>query len=304
MLSKAEFTDAIFDELRQKLPSNYSLFRKPVMKANDTPYTAFNITKEGNNVGIVLYAEHMYEEYQDGRSIEEIAEINADLAQHSMVEKESSIPPFDKQFVLDHVYFKMANAGMNQKRFEHVPVYAPPGAEDIALYPCVDVEIDGHYGVATITDDQISSLGISQEELHSAALANTERRMEIVPLSKVLKEMMPGIEEEAFESPFFVSRDKEAAGKGSGASLFGAPSVIKQMQGDYYIIPSSVHEVLLLPKDFEADTDRLHMIVHEVNRDILKPEDFLSDHVYVTKEGVINTLESDLTASKDIELND
>ena len=300
MLSREEFTDAIFDELRQQLPQDYILSRKEVLKANDTPYTAINMTREGSDVGVVIYAENLYKEYEQGSTVEEIAERASDAVKEKNLQRDE-LPVFDKQFILDHTYYRMANAGMNQRRFEHVPVYSPPGAEDIALYPCVDVVIDGRNGVITLSDSQIADLDISMDELRDAALANTERRVEIVPLGQVLSEMMPGIEPEMFDSPFYVSRDKEMAGGVSGASLFGAPSVISQMHGDYYIIPSSVHEVLLLPKDFETDPDKLHSLVHEVNTEVLDPEDFLSDHVYESRNGVISTLESDVGVEQHIE---
>ena len=49
---------------------------------------------------------------------------------------------------------------------------------------------------------------------------------------------------------------------------------------DLYIIPSSVHEVLLLPNNIEYDKDYLTDLVKEVNSGELSTEDILSDHVY------------------------
>lgn len=301
MLNRQEFTETIIGELREQLSGDYNIVQRQVMKANDTPYTAINMTKEGSDIGIVLYAEDMYSEYESGRSIEEIAEKAADRVRSNSVEKEV-LPSFDRDFILGNVYFRMANAAMNQRRFENIPIRVAQGTEDIALYPCVDVSIRGTHGITMISESAIQSLGISVEELHSAAQANTERRVEVVPLSQLLAEMMPGMSVEAFDSPFYVTRDREAKDGVGCASIFGAPEALKQMEGDYYIIPSSVHEVLLLPKSFEADTDRLHELVHEVNRDVLQPEDFLSDHVYEMKAGAVSTVGHERAAEKSIEL--
>lgn len=301
MLNREDFTEAIIGELRGLLAGDYNITHHQVMKENDTPYTAINLTKEGSDVGVVLYAERLYSQYENGNTIEEIADNVADHVKNNSVEKEM-IPTFDREFILDNVYFRMANAALNQRRFEQIPIRVAPGTEDIALYPCVDVSIGSSHGITMISETAIEGLGISVEELHAAAQANTEKRVEIVPLSEVLAEIVPGAPAESFESPFYVTRDRESKNGVGNASIFGAPEALKQMEGDYYIIPSSVHEVLLLPKSFEADADRLHEIVHEVNRDVLEPEDFLSDHVYETKAGAVSTVEYEKSAEKKMEL--
>ncbi len=300
MMSREEFTDAISAELQDQLPSDYMLQTKEVIKANDRPYTALSITKEGTNIGVVIYAENLYAEYEGGRSVEEIASTVVKRVQDEPIQ-DSAVPAFDREFVLDHVYFRMANASMNQRRFENVPTFPAQGAEDIALYPCVDVQVCGRSGVTTLNKDQIAGLDITLDELHSAAQRNTERRVEIVPLSEVLAGLI-GAEAEMFDSPFFVTVDKEAGAGAAGASLFGAPGVLKQMEGDYYIIPSSVHEVLLLPKDILDSTDYLHEMVHDVNSNVLEPEDFLSDHVYESNGGEVRTVGYEKTAEKRMEL--
>ena len=49
---------------------------------------------------------------------------------------------------------------------------------------------------------------------------------------------------------------------------------------DFYILPSSIHEVLLLPQSKAPSKEQLDQMVREVNRDCLDPGDYLSDHAY------------------------
>lgn len=49
---------------------------------------------------------------------------------------------------------------------------------------------------------------------------------------------------------------------------------------DLYILPSSIHEVILLPKTESFDRDGLNCMVQEVNRDGVSMDEVLSDHVY------------------------
>lgn len=65
-------------------------------------------------------------------------------------------------------------------------------------------------------------------------------------------------------------------------------SIAKQFEG-YYILPSSIHEVIAIPGDLgdSCDTIALKKIVHEVNTTQVEPPDFLSDHVYKIIDGKV-----------------
>ena len=49
---------------------------------------------------------------------------------------------------------------------------------------------------------------------------------------------------------------------------------------DVYIIPSSVHELLLYPANENAIVPEINSMINEVNRNVLNPIDVLSDHAY------------------------
>ena len=300
MLSREDFAEALASEIQSQLPMDYNLSVQTVMKSNDTPYTALNVTRENSNVGVVQYAENLYDLYRGGNTVEELADLVIDRAMDHAVDSES-IPNISKEYVIEKVYFRMANAERNQKRFENVPVWHVPGAEDIVLYPCVDTRVGMNSGLITISNSHMEALGITKEQLHDAARANTENRVEIVPLGVLLQRMVPEMPMEAFDSPLYVTVDKEANNGIGGASLFGAPDKMKNLKGDYYIIPSSIHELLIYPKEASADTPDLHTIVHEVNQNVLEPSDFLSDNVYESKGGKISTLQNGRAAEKHME---
>lgn len=72
-----------------------------------------------------------------------------------------------------------------------------------------------------------------------------------------------------------------------GAAAIVNPVVLHNIreifQCSLYIFPSSVHEVLLMPVQKKPDTtpEALADMVREINRTDVRPEDFLSDHVYL-----------------------
>lgn len=59
-------------------------------------------------------------------------------------------------------------------------------------------------------------------------------------------------------------------------------AVRERLQEDYYVLPSSQYELLVLPKSSASgfDVDYLKSIIHSANCDIVSPKDFLSDSLY------------------------
>ena len=56
--------------------------------------------------------------------------------------------------------------------------------------------------------------------------------------------------------------------------------IAERVGNDFYILPSSVHEVLIVPKEAGMDFKDLEAMVQEVNATQVAPQDKLSDHVY------------------------
>ena len=55
---------------------------------------------------------------------------------------------------------------------------------------------------------------------------------------------------------------------------------IAEKVGDFYMLPSSIHETLIIPKDAGMEFKELEQMVQEVNQKQVAPGERLSDHVY------------------------
>ena len=52
------------------------------------------------------------------------------------------------------------------------------------------------------------------------------------------------------------------------------------LESDLFILPSSVHEVIIVPADNEESAETLQAMVADINRTHVDPEEVLSDHIY------------------------
>lgn len=135
-------------------------------------------------------------------------------------------------------------------------------------------------------------MGLTKEEALKIAKSNTGKSAEL----KSMNEVMEGIIKEAVDddglaadlaagledSPLYVLTTESGL---DGASLIANRNILKQVHEelgeDFYILPSSIHEVILVGKsDVDNDIDSLREMVRNVNEREVPIEDRLSDQVY------------------------
>ena len=141
----------------------------------------------------------------------------------------------------------------------------------------------GKKATITINNTYIKKWGITNEELEKQAFSNTSSLLKysIKPLATLLREHgetnIPGDD----NKQIYVLTN-EANFNGAACILYKdlLKKVSIQIESDLYIIPSSVHEVLIIPKVGNITSEELNKMVREVNESDLEREDILSDHVY------------------------
>jgi hypothetical protein len=97
---------------------------------------------------------------------------------------------------------------------------------------------------------------------------------------ELLNLMMKGMGENNSTDMYVLSNIKGI----NGASCLLYPNLVKNFadnyQSDFYILPSSIHEIILVKDDKRLGKDVLHNMVIDVNQTQVPEEEFLSDHVY------------------------
>ena len=160
---------------------------------------------------------------------------------------------------------------------------------DLAVVYYYSVRIsDEVQGSMIITEEHLNLLGITEEELYDTAKNNGEKfqPVRIRCMEDLLYELgrkigVEVLQTETGQPMLYVMTNTR--------SMFGAVAMTfaeelecfsMQIEKSFYLLPSSVHEVLLLPKKEEYDREYLSDLIREVNTTELSPEEVLSDHIY------------------------
>ncbi len=299
MMNYSEFKQGLMSALEQAFGSEYEINTKSCFKSNLGEVEAIEITTEKYGMGPVIYPEFLYRDYEDGKSIDMMVEdVRPYVGKMGDAKNVFQKAVDDRDFILSNVYYKMLNEEMNRNYLETVIYRKAEGFDDIALVPIVKVEApDGRTGYLAVTrslaNQYESQQGISIDDLFNAANRNSDRVMRFCSLDDVLREMMPDAMLPV-ESPFYVMH----AGISTEVAPLGAKELMASIYdkiGPHYVIPSSVHEILFLPKSFEDSEERLKEIVHEVNSEVLQPQEVLSGSIYECQDGKYRTIRAEGT---------
>lgn len=192
------------------------------------------------------------------------------------------IESFQYEKVKNGIFVVVQNAGMNQELLEKVPHEL---RDDLALLYRVNMELpNGEKGSVLIHNNHLEMWGIDEKTLKEVAWNNMHNHFppEFASMSHVLRSL--GHDEipegaELIEMYVLTNKDKHYG----AAYMFDTEvmsRIAEEIGGDIVVLPSSIHESILLKKGKDTDFDMLREMVKEVNRTQLLPTEILSDEVY------------------------
>lgn len=143
-------------------------------------------------------------------------------------------------------------------------------------------------GIISITENLITGIGISETELHNHAVSNILRQVRIEKLENIIAMLLEqdavASENEIHDMPLYVaSNESSFLGAGVLAGGYEALHLFsdKLHTNSFIIIPSSVHEVIILPYDETFRIKDLLEMNREVNTAVCQDEDVLCNNVYL-----------------------
>lgn len=259
-----------------------------VSKNNGVTLMGLCIMNPNNNIAPNIYLEAFYDEYLNGKPMAEIAKEILGLNGKNQIPKSfpmNFLDSFDMAKV--NVVYRLVSRDRNVQRLHNIPHV---DYMDLAVIFCIIVD-EMQEGIAsiTVTNDMMKFWNISIEELYEEAHKNTVKKfpvllksMEEILLESIVDLKSHDIEESGCAIPMYVVTNTT---KLNGATVVLYENQLRNLAeyfgGDYFLLPSSIHETLLIPVTDATDnlSDLKEMVV-DVNKVCVRDEEFLSDSVY------------------------
>ena len=286
-MSKEEFTMELINELKAIFGEEYIIISDYVTKNNGVKLLAITIGKQGESIRPNFYVESFYSQFLEGKSIKEISEEIGFIFENTDMMADFD---FEKELkeANEKIFFKLINTEANKVLLDNAPHKEWNDLSTVYYIDLSDVGDEDHKTI-TITNDVMKYLNLSPDELDELAKTNTEEKLSyrIMGISSFICNKIEelGIEyniESLKEDIFYICTNKN--------NLFGANTILyKNLLSEFsermntetvYLIPSSVHEMLLLPYT-DMNTEELNELLNMVNHSEVKDTEILSKNCYI-----------------------
>jgi hypothetical protein len=258
-----------------------------IQKNNGVTLDGLTILQKGCNISPTIYLNDYYKEYQAGKSIHNIILHIREIYRAYRPSSSVDVAFFTNfENVRHRILFKLIHYQKNEELLKEIPHFRY--LDFAVVFYCLLSSSSQGNATILIRSTHLSYWNVSADDLYSYALENTPAQLpaDFEPLMPLLNKLMPmpfpadSMEEES-ETPLYVLTNKARL---YGASCILYPnlldSIADKLTCDFYLIPSSIHEFLILPVLPGTCIQDLNAMIHEVNSTQVEEEEILSDHAY------------------------
>ena len=272
-----------------------SVYVKDIRKNNGVMLKGLVIISDNTNISPTLYLDSYYEEYEVGyASLDEILE---EIAHFYSKAEQNTNDPFDIESLQEaNIIGCLVGTKNNMDFLKDIP-FIPCGKDFAVIFKYyLGESLYGSVATITITDYLAERLGYDTSKLMQLALENTPRLLPLSAekISQVLKNLDWDDTElaEHIDVPMYVISNEK--GKFGAFSLF-YPETLKmlfeQFGCDMVLIPSSIHECLLIPYEESICFEEVNEIICTINQTQVAEDEILADRAYLLKKGTTDIFE-------------
>lgn len=309
--------ETVSKKVSERYGDGYVVTIKKVLKNNNQSKEAVLISSSKADVTPTIYLKEYYCEYKNGKTLDVIANDIISIYEKSRLDDDVNVELFkDFDKIKDRIVFKLINTNSNSRILAKVP-HRTFMDLSIVCFCILDNKMMGK-ATALIHNSHIVLWGISEEELFSIAIKNTPKIMKpvIKSMRDVLSEILTfnlmeevGIVKEendmvmSEETVVYKSKADDILDRIDGMQdginmyvltnslkLYGASCIayrdcLKTFAEEHdteevYIIPSSVHEVILIPHIGFMNPTEINDMIEQINTTEVEATDVLSNHIY------------------------
>lgn len=279
-----QFVILVKDKIALELGEGMSLQIHTALKNNGVIRMGLTIVDEQFNVSPTIYLEEYYKQFQNGFEIDDIIQNLLDVYHEVKFEHIWDVHAVkDFETMRSKIVYKMIHAEKNKNLLKNMPYTT---YLDFAIVFYILFEVDDS-GTATIpiTHELLELWNVTLDDVKQSAFCNAPILLPACfkPMHVVIDELMGTnySEQEAIEDLMYVLTNSL---RSFGAACILYDGILEKMHEEigenYYLLPSSIHEMIIVPESNSPSREHMNEMIAEVNQTQLDEEEFLSDCVY------------------------
>ena len=293
MLRHKIFAEGVVKDIKDYLPFCYEDMKCEVVEKernNGQRRVGITFSRPGQEIAPVIYVEPFYKSVQQGEPLEDVMREIARTVELEMKNRPpitaSQISEYDR--IKEYLGVKLVNTKANRRNLKDITHIE---MEDMSLIPVIRFPMPEQemYGNMKITEELRRAWGVSVHDIFEQAWKNEE--------PPVLQELGDAVSygedihdlfavERLTNDTMYVLTNQRAI---DGAIQIALPGVMKKLSEllpkGFFIIPSSIHETLIMPKGMEIHglemtPKEMGQMLREINQGYVEKDEILSDRIY------------------------
>ena len=288
-MNYTEFEATVCSIMQEKTGSEVSVRPETMTRNNQITNHGLLFEKANSNIAPRIYLDAYYQEYLDGTPLNEIV---TDIC--SLYREIKDVPSVDVNSLFsfdtikDKIVYHLVNYKKNEERLSQNPHIR---FHDLAIEFYIHFDVSGSGSAScSISNSHLDFWKKTKEEIYTYAKKNTHQifPLSLIPMESIFLNCISECEDidrsalsRLMAPGFEILTNKQ--------QLFGAACILYEhvletigmkLQENYYVIPSSTHEVLILRESIAKDCGSLSKMIQDVNSSAVADEDVLADHPY------------------------
>lgn len=282
-----EFLNNLKDDLQKYYSgSDVTVDISNVQKMQGASYQGLQIKRDGSDVGVSMDMRNFFEELNDGVPYHDVMLDVRDAVSEALNDSLSMDVDVGKltnyEAMKHNLTVQLVSTEKNRDMLSRVPHRE---MADMSMVYRLDLgETSNGNATVLVTNQLLQNYGVTAEQLQADAMTYAPI---MHPASiRSMESILFGIpEDETMDlggpaKLYVVTNDRSM----NGAGVITYPDFMDQatekMGGSFYILPSSIHEVLIMRDTPDVDVNTLVDMVTSINATQVMPEDRLTDNVY------------------------
>lgn len=286
-----EFKNSLIKELTDKYLEKAQITINEVTKNNGLVLDGIHIVFKDDDSKIVpvIYLNQFYDAYSNGNlSIDEITDQIVSMREKAVVDAPKEyidlLTKWDN--VKNNIYPMLVATKGNENLLKSL--LTRPFLDLSIIYMIRIGETKEAISSVKITENLAQTYNVDEETVYETAMENLEKdEYSLCDIREVISEMMGLDSDECEDDELSHALDDKMYVLTNKIKMNGAAGMLnmnligeKFKNRSFYILPSSIHELILVPYQDEMSVDELNAMIQEVNRTQLSQDEILSEHAY------------------------
>lgn len=301
IMAYERFVDKVKEEVQQQMGEEFEVKLLTVIKNNGHEWESMVVTREGKTIAPAIYLKAYYDSYLNGTVFEELVYRLRKIYEHCSIPYLEEGFEFSFELMKSYIYYRLVNYRQNEAILKEVPHLK---FLDLAItFHCLVRNDEDGIGSIRITNEHIKQWDVQLDDIKKLSMVNTPQLFPAVikSMEDMLEDLL-GLKscdeidllndvelrnisldhtmQDTGQAMYVLTNQKGI----NGASCLLYPGIIREfslkVNSDLVILPSSIHEVILLPVKGNIKKKCLMDIVNDVNQSQVLPEEYLSNEIY------------------------